>query len=354
MAENDTKDIVAAQGPYPVNRLQNAGATRKKNCYRCKGQHAPATCKFKDVKCHACGKVRHKKRPPTQPAPSRAQHTLTMDGSHTDPPPPPDDTSQTYTLFPLHTQQHPPISIAPRINGYEVSMELNTGAAISVMNEVTYKTILAHQPPLQASNIKLHTYSGEQLIVLGELQVTVHYNEQTVSLPLIVLKDSGPNLFGRNWLEQIRLNWPQLCTVKSSSTLQDVLDQHEAVFPDELGKLTGTQVSIEINSDALPHFFKPRPLLFTLKPKVEDELDRLQSNGVISPVTFSKWAAPIVPVVKSDGKIRICGNYKLTINQSARVDKYPLPKADDLFVSLSGGKLDLAHAYLQLCLDEKS
>ena len=130
------------------------------------------------------------------------------------------------------------------------------------------------------------------------------------------------------------------------------------MFRDELGKLTGTQVSIGIDSDTQPRFFKPRPLPFTLKPKVEDELDRLQSNGVISPVTFSKWAAPIVPVVKSDGKIRICGDYKLTVNQSARVDKYPLPKADDLFVSLSGGtkfsKLDLAHAYLQLCLDDKS
>ena len=65
-----------------------------------------------------------------------------------------------------------------------------------------------------------------------------------------------------------------------------------------------------------------------------------------------------MPVVKSDSKIRICGNYKLTINQSTRVDKYPLPKADNIFVSLSGGtkfsKLDLAHAYLQFCLADKS
>ena len=70
---------------------------------------------------------------------------------------------------------------------------------------------------------------------------------------------------------------------------------------------------------------------------MEDELERLKAEGVISPVTFSKWAAPIMPVVKGDGKIRICGDYKLTINQSARVDKYPLPKAYDIFVSLSGG-----------------
>ena len=89
---------------------------------------------------------------------------------------------------------------------------------------------------------------------------------------------------------------------------------------------------------------------------MEDELDRITSQWYKSPVTFSKWAAPIIPVMKSDGKKRICGDFKMTINQSSRVDKYPLPKADDLFVSLSGGrkfsKLDLAHAYLQLCLDK--
>ena len=94
-----------------------------------------------------------------------------------------------------------------------------------------------------------------------------------------------------------------------------MLDQHEAVFHDKLGKLEGTQVSIEVDSDAQPRFFKPRPLPFTLKSKVEDELDRLQTNGVISPITFSKWAVPIVPVVKSDRKIRICGDYKMMINQ---------------------------------------
>ena len=73
---------------------------------------------------------------------------------------------------------------------------------------------------------------------------------------------------------------------------------------------------------------------------------------------FSDWAAPIVPVVKSDGKIRICGDYKVTINQSAKIDKYPIPCIDDLFASLSGGKrfskLDLSHAYQQLKLDDES
>ena len=56
--------------------------------------------------------------------------------------------------------------------------------------------------------------------------------------------------------------------------------------------------------------------------------------------------------------MRICGDYKITVNRVARVEKYPLPRIDELFASLAGGRaftrLDLSHAYLQIPLDEES
>ena len=80
--------------------------------------------------------------------------------------------------------------------------------------------------------------------------------------------------------------------------------------------------------------------------------------NVISQVQFSKWAAPIVLVVKQNGSIRICGNCKVTINRVSQVDAYPLPKKEDLFTKLSMGKyfskLDLSQAYLQLPLEDSS
>ena len=89
---------------------------------------------------------------------------------------------------------------------------------------------------------------------------------------------------------------------------------------------------------------------------VEKELERLQMQGIIEPVKFSDWTAPIVPVLKKDGGIRICGDYKLTVNRAAKIDTYPLPRIDDLFAALAGGKafseLDLAHAYQQVPLEE--
>ena len=91
---------------------------------------------------------------------------------------------------------------------------------------------------------------------------------------------------------------------------------------------------------------------------MEAALKKLEADGVIKPVQFSQWVAPIVPVLKPDGSVRICGDYKVTLNQAAKTDTYPLPKIEDLFTSLCGGKLfskmDLASAYLQIPLEEES
>ena len=76
---------------------------------------------------------------------------------------------------------------------------------------------------------------------------------------------------------------------------------------------------------------------------------------MIEKVQYSDWAAPIVPVPKGDGGIRICGDYKVTVNPVLMVDQYPVPTAEDLFATLAGGqtftKLDLSHAYQQVLLD---
>ena len=75
-------------------------------------------------------------------------------------------------------------------------------------------------------------------------------------------------------------------------------------------------------------------------------------------VEYSPWAAPVVVVHKKDGSIRLCGNYKLTINPCLLVDQYPLPKPADLMTCLTGGqrftKLDLRSAYQQMPLDDES
>ena len=99
----------------------------------------------------------------------------------------------------------------------------------------------------------------------------------------------------------------------------------------------------------IPHCFKPRPVPLELRGKVETEVGRLHAQGGIKKVEHSDWAAPIIPVLKANGEVRICGDYKLTVNVAAKVDKYPIPKFNDLYSKLSGGvlysKLELSHAH---------
>ena len=66
-----------------------------------------------------------------------------------------------------------------------------------------------------------------------------------------------------------------------------------------------------------------------------------------------------MPILKRDLKsVRICGDFKLTVNQASKLDRYPIPKIEDLFAKVNGGKvftqLDLSQAYQQLLLEEES
>ena len=137
--------------------------------------------------------------------------------------------------------------------------------------------------------------------------------------------------------------------------LRKLLQEYAEVFSDELGTITPVKAKLEVSPSGRTDR-RPRQVVYALKPLVEQELDRLEQAGVLERVDYSDWAAPIVTVLKRDGCVRICGDYKVTINPALDIDKYPLPRPEDLFATLAGGKyfttLDLSHAYNQLVLDD--
>ena len=122
----------------------------------------------------------------------------------------------------------------------------------------------------------------------------------------------------RNLLPKINVN--------CSTAVNDVLQNHSLLFQETLGNLVGMKATVVVPSDALPQFFKPRPMLIAL----ELELDHLWNEGVISPLL---WAVPIVPILKHDCSVCcIFGDYKVTVNG---VDAHPLSRVRDLFIALT-------------------
>ena len=96
-----------------------------------------------------------------------------------------------------------------------------------------------------------------------------------------------------------------------------------------------------------------------MRHKVEGELNRLVTEGTLEPVDYANWAAPKVAMMKSDQKsMRVCGDFRMTVNPVSKLNRYPIPKVEVLFATLERGKmftkLDLSQAYQQLKLDTES
>ena len=84
----------------------------------------------------------------------------------------------------------------------------------------------------------------------------------------------------------------------------------------------------------------------------------MEQKGIIEPVQYSDWAAPVVHVLKRNGSVRLCGDFSVTIHLKMEVAQYPLPQLNELFTNLNGGvifsKLDCSEAYLQIEMDKES
>ena len=95
------------------------------------------------------------------------------------------------------------------------------------------------------------------------LDVEVTYELQKVTF--IVVQGKGPSLFGRNWMEAIRLNWSNINHVTTNLSLNRILSKYPMVLNNELGLLKRTKAKMFVDVDDKPRFFKPRSVSYYLK-----------------------------------------------------------------------------------------
>ena len=242
-------------------------------------------------------------------------------------------------------------------------MELDTGSAVSVISRQDYEEKFKHLP-LEHTSILLRTYTGGRVAPDGVIRVDVDYEEQRCQdLRLFVVKRGGPPLFGRDWLQTIRLDWKSISSISLSATnlhgkVKDIQMKHSDIFKEEMGTMKSIKARLVVEDECQPRFLKARPVPYALRKKVEEDLERLVAAGVLLSVETSEWATPIVPVVKPNGTVCICGDFKVTVNPVLSAQQYPMPRAEDMFATLAGGKhfskIDLSSAYLQMEVEEDS
>ena len=130
---------------------------------------------------HNCGKTGHLKKicwkktqkQSTEPQGNRSVKCIVEES---------EETIKEYLLYNISTGQKPkPMIIPVKIKDIALSMELDTGASVSIISEKTCKKWLSSKA-LEKSTISLRTYTDEPLDVMGSMEVEVKYIFQAAQL----------------------------------------------------------------------------------------------------------------------------------------------------------------------------
>jgi Aspartyl protease len=207
-------------------------------CYSCGStKHYRSTCPYRQHQCNICGRVGHlSKVCRSMPRKSTAQKYLhasnAADPSDTD-----DEEQcnlQVLRLSDKNVYKSSPILISVQINGKDLSMELDTGSAISAISLSCYKQLFG-KDKLEDTDLVLTSYTGERIIPIGVLAVQISVGEgQTHEAELFILPGGGPPLLGRQWMNMLNVTVPLQynCPIPH---VQTILDSFPEVFQEGLG-----------------------------------------------------------------------------------------------------------------------
>ncbi|XP_013909250.1 PREDICTED: protein NYNRIN [Thamnophis sirtalis] len=268
--------------------LRDAGA-----CLSCGGCHSRSSCRFRSALCRKCGK--------------KGQQVLLL-------------WTRGLPGCPFLAAADLPPPLPPPVKGATLSR--NPRALF-----LTGWWTLPQLPQgigrrLSPSTCHLRDYQGNPIPVVGCGTFLVQYGRFKAPLPLIIVRNPLASLLGLDWFGLSIGSVNFLCL---ASDLDSLLAEFADVFDNALGCYKGTPISLNLDPLVAPIHLKARRVLFALRERVDTELGKLISQGILEPMDHSPWETPIVLAIKSDGSLRICTDYKTTVNKALQAHPYLVP-----------------------------
>ena len=170
---------------------------------------------------------------------------------------------------------------------------------------------------------------------------------------MYVIKDLKSDLLGLPAIKELEL----LMNVCSVGNGKSIISQYPLLFTG-LGTFA-CEYTITLKPNSQPFALNaPRNIPLPLRSKVQNELQRMETLGVISPVQEpTPWCTAMVVVPKDSGAVRICVDLK-PLNESVLREVHPMPKVDTTLAQLSGAtvfsKLDANSGFWQIPLAKDS
>lgn len=181
--------------------------------------HRVSDCFYKNATCVRCGKKGHLKYVCKFNFKNKNSKNVNIIESNVQNLNEIDSDSDTYLKL-CHTNINSinkysnPILIQVKIESINLSMEVDTGSAVSLISNDLYKKYFSHIPIL-FSDIKLSSFTGNNIKVIGYIKVNVIYNNNKAYLELFIVPSNVPTLVGRTWLSRLKINIYNDVLVKS-------------------------------------------------------------------------------------------------------------------------------------------
>ncbi|XP_070519751.1 uncharacterized protein [Cardiocondyla obscurior] len=239
--------------------------------------------------------------------------------------------------FPSSNCRADPMYLDVIVNGIKLKFKIDLGSYTAI---ISLKDKKKYFPDMKIKRIapSLKAYDKVPLDSKGILEnLQVKLENCKVILNIRVMSRDGPMLIGREWLQALDL-WPLTLNFNNTCHMisgPNISEQFSNKFPKlfslKPGMYNKGMLKFILKENAQPVALTARHLPFALTSKVEKEIDRLINLGHLEKIEVSNWATPIVPVIKSDGSVKICENFKLTVNPNLVRDCHPIPLIDDIF-----------------------
>ena len=346
-------------------KLDNSNNVRSK-CNHCsRTNHKSDICYHRENTCHVCQTKGHiatickNKQENYSKLNVNKNETKTCNVEY--------DSDNSIDMFKISSNIDDKILMPIEVNGINIQMEFDPGAGAAIISQKLYNAQFSSYL-LRPSNIILASVFKESKRPIGCFECSIKFQDKEAgNVSLLVVEDEVESIIGRSWLRALRiidnrnnvyLNMNKLEIIPIRSKLKDILQKYKSLFDGEIGRAKEYKALLQIRKNEKPIYLKARPVPLAIKPLVTETLLDLEKKGILERTMVSEWGTPIVPSFQKGKLLRICGDFKSTVNKKLCEDKYPIPHKEEICAKLNGGKyfckLDIHRVYLHISVDDKS
>lgn len=320
---------------------KNGSTDSSRRCYNCNktGHLAKDTekCPARFFECHGCGSKGHfkvccRKRKWNETGtqrytPAKRVHAITSEkvGDGKD-------------VFFVHAHTGMEEILQLDVGGVLTKLLVDSGSPANIINNATFehlkteKAILLNERCPQQDEVKLKSYASDRNILFSkvfETEIKVPGEEQGIWAHILVAPGGQTNLLSKTTafaLGVLKIGY-HINQLTSDST--------EATVNPEFPKIPGVKLDIQIDHTVRPVVQVARRLPMAMEADVEEAIQDLLEKKIIERAEGPlSWVSPLVPVRKTDGRIRLCVDMR-SANKAVQRENYPMPNIDAAMASIT-------------------